>query len=102
MEAGLALNFKTMYTVKIKREHIEFDRIQEQYDEPLNCPLFKAIEEQLPDFPLYGIGSSGMVMGNRDIHYKSFFPVEGGNKWNLDILGDFISSGKEEYIYSFE
>ncbi len=50
------------------------------YISTTDCPLFRAIKEQYPEFPLVSVGGLSITDKNKNKHYFN------SNKWNYDRM----------------
>lgn len=61
--------------ITIRKEHC----LKGSYTDPMNCPLYLAIKEQAPDFPLFQVGVARIYDTSQNIYHFEY------PKWNSQI-----------------
>lgn len=78
------------YTVVVKKEHC----IGTNYMDNLGCPLYLAIKEQLPDFPLKSVGGTHITdLEGRQWNFSKPYYFENNNGWGYQKYR-YIMDGK--------
>lgn len=88
---------KNSYSVVIEKRHC----IGADYGNIIDCPLFRAIREQLPEFPLHSVG--GFVLTDKNLNnWKMEANSEGIVEWGETInIGDILSGKVYSHTVTF-
>lgn len=82
------------YTVTITKKHCE----NAQYFSCTDCPVFRAVKEQLPDFPLKSVGG-WYIRDTSGVERR--FEKENENVWSLIHMKQLMSDEIDKVVLTF-